>query len=140
MAYPIATLIVLIAVVSIVVIHKRLARPRHGEILPAGVMQKKYNLYAENRPDIQIDPANVPTKLRDLIPMAEMWGIGDDIIRGDFCKKASVEEKQSLFQAVRGRTDQINKWLDSFQSSMTSDAAAFMYMLLALDEMGLYPS
>src|SRR5262249_32483227 len=141
MLYPMAAaLLLLCAILSLIVIRLRSSRPKHGEILPAGEMQKKYNLYAENRPEIRIDSMHVPEDLRDLIPMAEKWGIGDDIIRGDFCEKASHDEKVSLVDAVKGRTDRINKWLDSFGSAMSQDAGAFMYMLLALDEMGLYPS
>jgi hypothetical protein len=112
-----------------------------GEVLPSEVMQGRYGLYAENRPEIiKIDPSNVPEHLRDLIPMAEKWGIGDDIIRCDFEKKASAEEKEEFREALRGRTDQVTAWLDSFEVlGLPEDAGPFMYMLEALDESGLWP-
>lgn len=81
---------------------------------------------------------NVPEKFRDLVLLAQRWGIGDDIIRNDLHDKASLEEKQALKSSLDGRTRAINQWLDSFSSGqMTEEAAAFMYMMEGLDEMGI---
>src|SRR4051794_20110938 len=52
-------------------------------VLRAGEMQTKYGLTAENRPTIRLDPSKVPLSVRDLIPLAEHFGIGDDLIRAD---------------------------------------------------------
>jgi hypothetical protein len=114
---------------------------RHGEILPANEMQKKYGLYAENRPDIKIYPMHVPENLRDLIPMAEKWGVGDDIIRSDIEEKASDTEKEAFRAKLKDRTKQVNYWLDSYgkEQPMPKEAAHFMYMLEALNEMRLWP-
>jgi hypothetical protein len=122
-------------------IFSRRPRMKHSEILPAWKMQKKYGLYAENRPEIKINPENVPENLRDLIPFAETWGIGDDIIRMDFKEKTPEAEKLKLRDALRGRTGEVQDWLDSFGRSqpMSDEAAHFMYMLEALDEMHLWP-
>ncbi len=93
-----------------------------------------------DRPDIRLDADNIPPDLRDLIPFAEEWGIGDDVIRSDVEEAASDEEKRRFSQALRGRTDRVTEWLDSFGMELMSDeAAAFMYMLSALDEMGVWP-
>lgn len=140
----------LIAAIALVVViylfaRRRMPEMRHGEILPAGVMKEKSGLTAENRPRIEIDPSRVPEHLRDLIPMAEKWGVGDDIIRDDMEQKASEEEKNEFKNALRGRTAQVTAWLDSFDddpdsaSLMTEEAGHFMYMLEALDESGLWP-
>ena len=111
-----------------------------GEILPASEMQEKYELTAENRPDIALDPSKVPKDLADLVPLAEKWGIGDDIIRGDFQSKATQEEKQALAASLKGRNTRITEWLNSQPqgSVMSDEAAAFMYMQSSLDEMGLW--
>jgi hypothetical protein len=111
-----------------------------GEMGTHAELQKKYGLYAENRPEIQLDHGKVPEDLRDLIPMAEKWGIGDDVIRSDFQDKAGEEEKLALKRRLGGRGERINAWLDSFGdgAAMTEEAAAFMYMLLGIDEMGLW--
>ena len=114
-------------------------RPIIGEIAPAHVLQEKYGLYAENRPDIKLNPENVPEDLRILIPHAEKWGIGDDIIRNDFIEKTKDGEKQELHDALYEPYERITAWLDSFgNNAMSDEAAAFMYMQLALDEMGIY--
>ncbi len=119
---------------------RRSRGPRLNEIAPANVLKEKYGLTAENRPTIFLDPREVPEHLRDLIPMAEKWGIGDDIIRSDVEDKASQAEKEELSRRVQDHTVQIDAWLNSFHGSdMTDAAAAFMYMTLAMDEMGLWP-
>jgi hypothetical protein len=113
--------------------------PESGEILPAGEMQEKYGLVAENRPVIQLDSSKVPADLQDLIPHAEKWGIGDDIIRGDFQAKATDSDKQALQAALKGRNARITAWLDEQGTGeMSEEAAAFMYMQMGLDEMGLW--
>jgi len=66
-----------------------------NKILPAEEMQKKHRLYAGNRPKIKLDKHKVPKDLHKLIPLAEKWGIGDDIIRADFEEKTSVEMQPS---------------------------------------------
>lgn len=132
-------ILALVAVAAVVWHLNRRSRPKTGEIAPAHVLQKKYRLYAENRPEIQLDSSNIPDDLRNLIPYAEKWGIGDDIIRNDFIEKATDAEKQELHDALFEPYERITAWLDSFNSgAMSEEAAAFMYMQLALDEMGMY--
>jgi hypothetical protein len=64
------------------VLTRRASAARSG-IAPASQLQRKYGLYAKNRPVIRLDPEQVPVYLRPLITLAEKWGIGDDIIRND---------------------------------------------------------
>lgn len=109
------------------------------EIMPASRLQKELGLYAENRPDIRLDPARVPADLRILIPLAEKWGIGDDIIRNDLIDKSSDAEKQELHDALYVSDERVTEWLTSSPSGEISDeAAAFMYMQEALAEMGYF--
>lgn len=83
-----------------------------------------------------LDPAKVPVHLQELIPLAEKWGIGDDVERGEFIERASPEERQALRSAVAPYQAPITAWLDSFGSRQLSDeAAAFMYMQLAIEEL-----
>lgn len=130
-----------VLMIAVVICVNRKPRMRHGEILPANEMQEKYGLYAENRPDIRLDPMQVPESLRDLIPMAEEWGVGDDIIRSDIEEKASDTKKEAFTAKLKGRTKQVTDWLDTYGTDqpMPKEAAHFMYMLEALDEMGLWP-
>jgi hypothetical protein len=113
---------------------------KHGEIRPADEMKAKHGLTAEHRLVIHLDPAKVPSDLRDLVPYAEKWGIGDDIIRDNFQTKASVVEKQDLARAIAGRNSRITQWLNGQPSNtpMSDEAAAFMYMQLGLEEMALW--
>src|SRR5688500_5864065 len=105
--------------------------PESGEVLPAGEMREQYALTAGNRPVIQLNPNKVPADLRDLIPHAEKWGIGDDLIRADFHAKATDTEKQALQAAMKGRNARITAWLDEQTATdMSEEAAAFMYMQL----------
>lgn len=74
---------------------------QRGEIATTEEFMRKYNLTAENRPVFKIDPKNVPEHLRDLIAMAEKWGICDDIIRCDFETKATQQEKEDFKSSLQ---------------------------------------
>ncbi len=90
---------------------------------------------AESTYDLQAE--GVPVNLRQLIPLAEKWGIGDDVERGEFIEAASAEERQALLKAITPRQQEITAWLDTFGTNPLSDeAAAFLYMQLAVEEMG----
>lgn len=115
------------------------SRPRPevpSPILPARVLQQRYGLYAESRPTIRLDPQRVPPPLRDLIPLAETWGIGDDIIRFDFEQKAPEAAKRELISGLDGRIGEVEEWLRSQPggAELSEEAAAFMYLLSAWDE------
>ena len=130
----------LVAVLIVVVMVLRVARPRSPEVSPGPGQDEGGAASVEDRPEIRIDPDNVPADLRDLIPIAEEWGIGDDVIRGDYGERASDAQKQRFKAALTGRTARVTEWLDSFGAdAMSEEAGAFMYMLEALDEMGLWP-
>ncbi len=80
----------------------------------------------------------VPKEFQHLLPLAQKWGIGDDIERGNLENKTSRTEKQELSDAVRPYRQQINSWLETFLNApMPDEAAAFLYMLEAMEEMGL---
>ena len=88
-------------------------------------------------PGPRLDAAKVPEDIRALVPLAERWGIGDDVDRAQLVDSATQTEKDALRSEVAPHAQQINAWLDTFkEGAMTDEAAAFMYMLLALDEMG----
>jgi hypothetical protein len=52
-----------------------------------------------------------PGDLRDLIPLAEKWGIGDDIIRFDAEEKSTAADKDELLRGVGPRFEEIEAWL-----------------------------
>lgn len=119
--------------------HRRLARRGAqvpSPILPASELQKRHGLYAENRPEIRLEPGKVPPHLHDLIPLAETWGIGDDIIRFDFQEKASDAAKRELVAALSDRIDAVQEWVNAQPADvpLSEEAAAFLHLLSAWDE------
>ena len=83
-----------------------------------------------------LDPANVPVDLRPLVQMAEQWGIGDDVERYEYIEQAAPADREALRTALAPLQARITAWLDSFGTEpMSDEAAAFMYMQLAVEEM-----
>ena len=83
-----------------------------------------------------LERSAVPEALRLLIPQAEKWGVGDDVERGELIEGSSAEDRQALRKALEPHQSAITDWLDSFgEGAMTHEAAAFMYMQLAVAEM-----
>lgn len=84
----------------------------------------------------KLNPQNVPEEFRDLIPMAEKWGISDDVYRSDFEEQSTSAERQELIDVVTPKWEMVDKWVMSFPSDkLTDEAAAFMFMLEAMEEM-----
>ena len=83
-----------------------------------------------------LDSEKVPADLRALVPLAQRWGIGDDVARSERVKRATDAERSELRAAFGPRQARITAWLDSFgQGPMPEEAAAFMYSQLAIEEM-----
>jgi len=111
---------------------------QHGQIGTAAELAA----YGPRTPEpIHLRRDRVPPDLVDLIPFAEKWGIGDDVLRNEMRERVTDAEKQALTDALAGRHARITAWLDSFPQGqpMSEEAAAFMYMQLGTDEMGLMP-
>ena len=85
----------------------------------------------------QLDTMQIPAELRSLAPLAAEWGIGDDVEREQRVSRSTVEERRALRAAVLPHDERITAWLDTFGegSTMSDEAAAFMYMRLAIEEM-----
>ena len=104
------------------------------EVLPAGVMRAKYGLTAANRPIIKLDPANVPISLRPLIPLAEHFGVGDDLIRQDVLAKTSPQEVAAMRQLVNAHEDALEHWLtgpEAKQAKLSPEYVAFTCLQMA---------
>lgn len=95
------------------------------------------NPEASSADEVQrLDSSDVPAHLQHLIPLAERWGFGDDVDRTTKVDGATPAEREELRAALAPHQAQITAWLDSFgQGVMSDEAAAFMYMQLALQEM-----
>lgn len=89
---------------------------------------------------IKVDPKKVPRGFHDLIPLAKKWGVGDDPARGYLTDRATAKDKAALAKALPlKRRGEIQDWLTSLLSKGTTshETGAFMYLLEALDEMGI---
>ncbi|MFC1853721.1 hypothetical protein ACFL27_26355 [candidate division CSSED10-310 bacterium] len=94
-------------------------------------------------PESGIDSQEVPENIRDLIPLAEKWGLGDDTERAELWQEAPPAAKETLKEKLTGRTGDITAWLDSYNESEELPPAAtgpFMWLLEGLDENGYWPA
>jgi hypothetical protein len=113
----------------------RKRKPRF-EVLPAGQMRAKYGLIAENRPTIRLNPARVPEPLRPLIPLAEQFGISDDLIRQDVVAKTPPAELAAMRTAVEVLSDAFDEWLAGAEANgpeLSEEYIAFSCLRMAAD-------
>ena len=113
----------------------RKRKPRF-EVLPAGEMRRKYGLYAENRPLIKLDPRRVPEPLQKLIPLAEKFGISDDLIREDFFAKTPKRELTQLKRTLEEHDDLLDEWLAGPEADgpeFSNEYVAFSAMRMGVD-------
>ena len=109
---------------------------QHWEVLPAGEMRAKYGLTAENRPTITLDPAKIPKALQHLVPLAEQFGIGDDLIREDVLAKTPASEIETMRRAVEAQADAFDEWLagpEADGSALSEEYIAFTCLRMAAD-------
>ena len=89
----------------------------------------------------QLIEEEVPESLRDLIPLAKKYGVGDDADRDEIMKAASPEELAELEEKVIPKAQKISDWLDTFpETKITDTASFFLYLGSACDEVPLYKS
>lgn len=97
---------------------------------PASEMQKRFGWTAENWRPKPMSAEAVPSELRDLIPLAQRWGVTCDVTRHDVAAKATDEDLADLSARLRGRHDQIVDWLYSPGDEYSDERAAFSAMLV----------
>jgi hypothetical protein len=106
------------------------------EVLPAGVMRRKYGLHAENCPIIKLNPKRVPESLRELIPLAERFGIPDDLIRDDLFDKTPKRELSKLKRTLAECDHLLNEWLAGPEADgprFSEEYIAFSAMRMGVD-------
>jgi hypothetical protein len=96
------------------------------EVASAAEFRRRYGLTADNRPTIILDPQQVPGPLRGLIPLAEYWGIRDDLIREDLVDRASSEQLVAVKTAVRAHEDELMAWLTSSDETSRGPSEAYV--------------
>jgi hypothetical protein len=115
---------------------KRMKDDPGFEVLRAGEMRKKYGLTAENRPIIRLDPATIPEPLRHLIPLAERFGISDDLIRAAYMDKTPLADVEELRRVVQEHDALLDEWLAGPAAegpTFSAEYIAFSCMRMAAD-------
>lgn len=83
-----------------------------------------------------LDPVRVPAELRDVTPWAIRLGVGDDLCRSSLMEGLTSSERSVMLGMIQDHATSIHSWLDTFEDrTMTPEAAAFMYLLLGVEEM-----
>lgn len=96
-------------------------------------LKDAFGFTAKNRPTIKLNPENLPEALHPLIPVAEAWGISDDLIRGDVIDQASPEALREFVATIRENEDLIYGWLgdpEVYLHSHSEEFYAFTAMML----------
>ena len=71
------------------------------------------------------------------MPFAALLGMGDDVCRAGAIAGLTAAPRAEIRRAVGAAAPQIHTWLDGFdEGPMPEPAAAFMYLLLSVEEMG----
>ena len=83
-----------------------------------------------------IDSQRVPAALRHLIPLAQKFGISDDLAREAIVSSASMAEIKVLKQAVQANNALLDAWLAGPEATgpcFSNEYIAFSAMRMAAD-------
>ena len=108
----------------------------HFDVTSGKELREKYGLTAENRPTIRLNASLVPVHFRQWIPLAERWGIGDDLIRDDCVHKATSDELRQLLAFGDAYDAVLTDWLagpDADSPPFSEEYIAFTCLGMAWD-------
>jgi hypothetical protein len=108
----------------------------HFEVASARELIDRHGLTAANRPKIELDASRVPKQFRKWIPLAERWGIGDDLIREDCVNAAASDELSELLAFGDAYDAVLDEWLAGPESNSpepTEEYCAFTCLGMAWD-------
>jgi hypothetical protein len=117
-------------------IHHFMDDDSHFEVASGGELRRKYGLTAENRPKIQLDPSAVPSQFQKWIPLAERWGVSDDLIRDDCLEKAPLEALRELAAFNDVYDEVLDEWLtapETRSKPITKEYIAFSALGMAME-------
>jgi hypothetical protein len=83
----------------------------------------------------------VPKALRQLIPVAIKWGIGDAEERQSLMNVTSISELNEIERMVGPRMQQITEWIDTYSETELRESATagyFIFLQVAYDELSTY--
>src|SRR5262249_29618267 len=76
--------------------------------------------------EVKFDEDDVPAALRHLIPLAKVWGIGDDVLRDDLRRAADPEALMELKRSVAEVDDDFDAWLTSPEALAEGPTPAYL--------------
>lgn len=112
------------------------------EVASVKELRAKHGLAAENRPPIHLDRSRAPAQFRQWIPLAERWGIGDDLIRDDSVHKATPAELRGLLAFGDAYDAKLTEWLagpDADSPPFSEEYVAFRVCCVHLPGAGVRP-
>jgi tetratricopeptide (TPR) repeat protein len=81
------------------------------------------------------DASRVPPALRSLASAASRFGVGDDVCRPILMKRIQKKQRERLIRDSDKLARKVDEWLNTFpEGQMSTEAAAFMYLLNGIDE------
>jgi hypothetical protein len=98
---------------------------------------RDFGLGAENYAPPALDPAAVPEAVRPLVPLAEIFGIRDDVTRGDFIDKQTDDALRAfcnVMEKYRPAYDEFMRSLPKDFTQRTKTARHFLYLAPAYAE------
>lgn len=112
------------------------------EVIVFMLTGKDFGIFQSTEPVVEsvLNVAEVPDSLRNLVPLAKKWGIGDDGDRGDILEAASAQELEELGKRVGPRMQEIADWLDTYseeQMAQSDTAGFYLYLMCAYEEAAL---
>jgi hypothetical protein len=139
--YLLVTLVALgVIAVFVIMRHKQpsstmVSEPPHG--IP-GQPLKLTSRYAD-ADDVAFDLNKIPEDLRDLLPYAKEWAIGDDLERQAYAKSVSFEHKKAFVDAVMTKGDMLDSFHNAYKDAnpIPDEVVVFDMMFEAAAE--LYP-
>lgn len=83
-----------------------------------------------------LDESAVPLSLHAVLPLARRYGVGDDPSRAYFINRTTNAERKRHLALVEPHLDEIQRWVSTHEpGSMPAEAAAFFWLLEAIEEM-----
>jgi hypothetical protein len=81
---------------------------------------------------VEFDESEVPDSLKHLIPLAKVWGIGDDLLRDVMARAADPDALRELKTAVLAVDDEFDRWLLSPEALATISRAYVAFTSLRM--------
>lgn len=96
------------------------------EVLSVAQVRRRYRLEGVRAQDVEFDESEVPSALKHLIPLARVWGVGDDVLRDDMRRAADPDALKELKRAVADVDDDFDAWLASPEALAKGPTPAYV--------------